>query len=250
MLGVVEIKDPTAADSPSLTFPLTELTGVQVADSRRLYHFLKADYAIMALKSRQIKISDLENLNDDFEMMSLVVQKDDRLILEKNRRDLARSVGIVCMSTYWRSPLLWGHYADSFRGVCLGFDVPSDLYHPIKYVGRRPQLKDFGASSPSEIPLEHGATIISMKAAAWRYEKEYRSWIDLTRKEPDKNGLYFKDFGFDLVLKEAIFGPKSNLSKAEIAEAIGNKIRDVKIIKARTSHRNFSIVENRSPGSW
>lgn len=36
---------------------------------------------------------------------------------------MSEKYGLLCFCETWQSPLLWNHYADRHKGICLGFDV-------------------------------------------------------------------------------------------------------------------------------
>jgi hypothetical protein len=46
------------------------------------------------------------------------------------RDDLNREKGLVCFSADWRNPLLWAHYSDKQKGLCLGFEFPEQKGDP------------------------------------------------------------------------------------------------------------------------
>ena len=45
--------------------------------------------------------------------------------------------GVLCFSRGWHNPLLWSHYGDKHRGVCLGFDVPNAHIVHVSYNSSR-----------------------------------------------------------------------------------------------------------------
>lgn len=89
--------------------------------------------------------------------------------------------GVLSFSETWESVLMWSHYADEHRGICLEFDT-SELPHPnlapVRYDGDRSvKASDVYAwrvvnDSPS------GATVFDShfhsKAPDWHYEQEWR----------------------------------------------------------------------------
>jgi hypothetical protein len=34
---------------------------------------------------------------------------------------------LLCFSADWSHPLIWAHYSDKHRGLCLGFEIPSEV---------------------------------------------------------------------------------------------------------------------------
>src|SRR4051812_20082149 len=45
--------------------------------------------------------------------------------------------GLVCFSRNWIDPVLWSHYAQRHRGLCLGFDVKRDEIELVDYFDDR-----------------------------------------------------------------------------------------------------------------
>ncbi len=95
--------------------------------------------------------------------------------LEKIRRGLQDTVdkaSISCFSTVRDDILMWAHYADKHKGLCLEFDGSGNC-------------KFFGDAQPvayedyTPIPLHENAEhqmrrVILTKSKHWSYEKEYR----------------------------------------------------------------------------
>lgn len=89
--------------------------------------------------------------------------------------------GVCCFSSVYNSPLLWSHYGDQHRGICIGYDLdrqPVPLVHKAVYGGRRTVL----TSTIYKALIEGDATakadldrdILLRKAPGWRYEREWR----------------------------------------------------------------------------
>ena len=53
------------------------------------------------------------------------------------KKEMEQSYGILCFCRTKRNPVLWSHYADKHKGMCLGFDVRDDSLNAVKYVSRR-----------------------------------------------------------------------------------------------------------------
>ena len=104
----------------------------------RVYHFLNVDHGLDNLRHRRLRISRIIELNDPFEFLG--VDLSDRTFRQafwETKRQLSKTNGLLCFSKTWRNPVLWEHYADKHRGLCLGFDVPKALLEKIKYVKLR-----------------------------------------------------------------------------------------------------------------
>lgn len=82
--------------------------------------------------------------------------------------------GICCFAPTADSVLMWSHYTDSHRGLCLKFDLladPSSFATPFKveYHDEYPKWNHFTAP-----PGETVTKMITSKARAWEYEQEFR----------------------------------------------------------------------------
>lgn len=107
----------------------------------RLYHFLPSEHALENIAKRRIKISLIDQLNDPFELWC-VYQKDRILrdALRAYKREMNSRYGMICFSEHWHNPVLWSHYADKHRGICLGFDIDIQGARRVNYQARRPRL--------------------------------------------------------------------------------------------------------------
>jgi hypothetical protein len=142
---------------------------------------------------------------------------------------------------------MWSHYADSHRGICLGFDVPDHLLRPIEYVDDVLVLGNImriGAATESE--RQEYVRIIDrsfwVKYRRWCYEDEVRMHGE--RKEKDWDGNYYVYFDENLKLKEVIAGVKCYASKYEIMDALNGYAyaEEVQIGKAARANKTFEIV--------
>ena len=79
----------------------------------RVYHFLPANFALDDIEKHRIKISEIDQLNDPFELWC-VSQKDKRLRigLQRYKEEMSKRYGMLCFSRHWHNPVLWSHYAD------------------------------------------------------------------------------------------------------------------------------------------
>lgn len=82
----------------------------------RLYYFMPAEHFIDVLQNDEIKVSIPERCNDPLEFMPAG---------EHNMIQGWREAGgFISFSSRYDSSLMWAHYADAHRGVCLQFDFP------------------------------------------------------------------------------------------------------------------------------
>jgi hypothetical protein len=201
----------------------------------RVYHFLPAIYALEDIRKKRIKISEIDQLNDPFELWC-VSQEDPRLrlALHEHKKEMTKHFGMICFCKQWRNPLLWSHYADKHRGICLGFDVDNRGLRAVTYVEERPDLK---------LPPTKGSAdeLLFTKYRDWHYEEEWRNWFQLDERE---DGHYFYPFDEFVQLREVIVGPLCSTSKEEIEEALKSYPDDITIMKARLAFKTFQVVKN------
>src|SRR5437762_4637776 len=105
----------------------------------RVFHLTHAEYALSNIALGRIKIARIADLNDPFELLAanLGNNKDLRRAMREWRSELHKTKGLLCFSRDWESPVIWSHYADKHRGICLGFELSDKLVEEVKYVEDR-----------------------------------------------------------------------------------------------------------------
>ena len=138
-----------------------------------------------------------------------------------------------CFSKSWHSPVMWAHYADDHKGLCLGFDVKEGMAKEIEYPPA-PQ-------TVTAINTEFVEKLWFTKYVHWQYEEEVRLYATVDKREGD---FYFKDFDDDLVLREIIIGSKSHLTKQRVRQKSKVDLSEIRIINARSAEDSFKMVED------
>jgi Protein of unknown function (DUF2971) len=166
---------------------------------------------------------------------------------QKNKDDLSKKYGLICFSSKWDNPVMWSHYADRHKGVCVGFDVPDDQLFKVQY--RRERLAAFPVmgEGTQEQKMEFMKAFLATKFAHWRYESEYRLFTTL--EEPEGT-LYFSKFSETFRPQTVIVGACSALSRKEISEALGEREAGASCFKARLAFKTFRVVRNRDNALW
>lgn len=109
--------------------------------------------------------------------------------------------GVLSLAERWNCPLMWSHYADQHRGLCLEYDLSDgalETIRPVRYDSPRSikisdliEWKMKGLSSAYEA-VE--STYFYSKAPQWRYEKEWRLTNEGAGSSPAPvrlTGVYF-----------------------------------------------------------
>jgi len=87
---------------------------------------------------------------------------------------------IYCLTPFPKNTLMWSHYADSHRGICIEFDKDNELIskaRPIKY------CKEYEALTFAGI-MANPLQAVTTKAMEWCYEREWRIIGSYTQAGP------------------------------------------------------------------
>src|SRR5436305_495874 len=108
----------------------------------RAFHLVSAEYGLQDVRKRRLKIATLDELNDPFDFFGADLgDPADRKKLAIARKSIGQKFGLLCFSERWDNPVLWSHYAEKHRGVCLGFEIPDHLLGRVTYANRRFKLQ-------------------------------------------------------------------------------------------------------------
>lgn len=212
----------------------------------RVYHFLSAQHALDDLKRRRLKIAQLDDLNDPFELLGVELSdRGQRRAFSDLKKTLSEKYGVICFSKSWSNPVLWSHYTEKHRGICLGFDVSEHLLQPATYSGRRIVLDIKKGLSSGQLNEDLMKKLLNTKYSDWKYEDEVRVFLRLEERD-NLTGMYFKEFCEDIVLKQIILGARCRVTKTELNAYINRYDSSIKVIKARLAFKSFRIVENKA----
>lgn len=206
-----------------------------------VYHYLCQEFALKNIRERRLKISRLTDLNDPFEFLGVdLTDPGFRELVARTKEELSRANGLLCFSRSWNSPLLWGHYADKHKGICLGFEIPNRLLRRVKYAStrlRKPKV-------PDEAFVKR---LLFIKFEHWSYEEEYRLYVSLNKPEGEH---HYAGFSEEMALREVIVGDQATATRADVLEAVGDLQDQVEVLKVRPSFKHFRVVRNQREESW
>ncbi|PVX29071.1 hypothetical protein DD559_06760 [Sphingomonas pokkalii] len=119
------------------------------------------------------------------------------------KRELKRefgSRGVLSFGTTWNSPLMWSHYADQHKGICLEYSttaMPHPDLKPVNYnAGRAINASDLFAWKVRGDEAARSRvceTYFYAKAPHWKYEREWRDIRDKVGvgSSYEISGVYF-----------------------------------------------------------
>ncbi len=115
-----------------------------------------------------------------------------------------RKIGVCCFSEESTNILMWSHYADNHRGICIEYEfsegtLPHSKIQKVNYCNQIPQItvENFNQSTREEKQSMLKELSI-LKSEIWGYEKEWRLIHD-------ENDTYFPEV---INIKSVILGIK------------------------------------------
>jgi hypothetical protein len=130
------------------------------------------------------------------------------ILVKGMQQDLDKR-GITCFSKSYDNMLMWSHYADSHKGICIGFNLPK-LYtsirlnsHPERFMISVKYDRQFDSINYFSHPAQAVINWLRTKSEDWAYEKEVRLVLyDLSFNE---YGLHLQGIPGDCI-KEVYLG--------------------------------------------
>ncbi len=135
-------------------------------------------------------------------------------VLETERGELFKNIGVACFSEKCDDILMWSYYTDGHKGFCLEFDTsyePFNKSHKVEYVPNSIKV------DPIKVLFEennHGYIIesyLATKYIDWKHEQEWR----VIHKEKNKEYIYKPN-----ALSGVYFGAKIDFTDLEIISLI------------------------------
>ncbi len=146
-------------------------------------------------------------LNDENRMTPLTPEKiKSREVIRK----FLLNCGVISYSSNKGDKLLWSHYGDFHRGMCLSFDFSDEQLSEIVKVKYQKQIHDFQFSEKIRQMDSSTMETILTKSTEWEYENEWRAVL------PYKNEHY----QYTGTLKGISFGCKCPIEDIEMVLSI------------------------------
>ena len=128
--------------------------------------------------------------------------------------------GVLSLSKKDKCPLMWAHYADNHKGLCLGYSIPEKVANkisPISYTSESREIKVSQIrrmlAGDTKAKAEIEQDIFLRKAKSWKYEEEWRMISDVGLQS---SSIYLSEVTFGFRCKyTTIFSVMMSLSKRE-----------------------------------
>lgn len=243
----------------------------------KLYRYSPADYYnIRGLETRTIYLSQIGKMNDVFEGLSGITNKE----TTSNSSEWSDIAFLKSFSELSNDLRMWSAYADNFSGMCVEYDVsklPDNiLIHlfPIIYSDSRStknsmpfswkelvqMKKDLVEQNEPEIDfLKDIMGLFISKSIDWKYEKEWRLIFTYLQgtctlqnvKDAgfESHSIFYNNsfnvenpiIDFDCATKIYI-GPKTEKVKKEHLKEIGKKL-EIEVLEMGISNTEYKLYE-------
>lgn len=173
-------------------------------------------------------------------------QKNEALMLML-RFIYSRKIHVSALSTEWDNTLMWSHYANRHKGMCLVFDsyksgLIRDNVLPVQYFAKYPAyLVDARRIDNLEMLLKQ---LLAVKSSEWEYEHEWRAFMvnEKNDRKSIKGALHEYDPSLLLGIVFGINTSPSDRKKVEKALAQRSSRPHVRLYQARAVQGDFKIA--------
>ena len=157
---------------------------------------------------------------------------------------LLERIKVACLTTHNDNTLMWSHYADKHKGICIEYDI-SQLQNNNNFILKK---IDYNLSMllfdlKNEILLDNNKSIKSIidlftvKSKEWEYEDEYRIlFYDEENKNP--NGTLI-----NLPIKSICFGIQTSREDKELVYNIVNSINEKNKNKNTKKYKRIKLYQ-------
>ena len=212
----------------------------------RVYHLTSAENAISDIGLGRIKVARFSDLNDPFELMAVNFrERQVRKVVRDFKNAYDSHTGLLCFSADWTNPVLWSHYGQKHRGICLGFDLTRSHAERVRYKDKR-LLAGLGEEGqPMTIDKKLQKQLLCTKFRHWEYEEELRVFVPL-EKAAREGRFHFYPFDVHLRLAEVILGPQCELPIDAVRDLTNARYPNAVVFRARLALKFFKVVPQES----
>ena len=221
-------------------------------DCKNLFTFegsTDKDWRVFLKKSLSIKYPDIKPDVIDQEIIEVISSGEHRerqkLSLQSELwggilKEISDELGVVCLSKKNDDILMWSHYADSHRGICLIFDQEKlkkrFFGEKVVYKTKYPDFKEF---VNSDLLALHRMFLLR-KSNHWKYEKEFRLFIQAKNSKNEKEER-IQNYPEDSLVG-VIFGCEmSSENRQKIYECVNKQNGEISFYQAIKSSNSYSL---------
>ena len=215
-----------------------------------VYHYTSAQHGLDNIDRRRLKIATIPDLNDPFELLCVdLSDKTFRKEMHEWKTELSKTKGMLCFSEDWKNPVHWSHYADKHKGVCLRFEISTDLIKKVEYDTERTIEETKKLIKDRTTDLKGVTRMLSTKFKHWEYEAEWRAYLNLHKKDP-VTGLYFYNWTDSIKLTGVLIGAESKVKRADVTAVLRELASDVELLNMRLAFTSFDVCLQNDKTLW
>lgn len=154
--------------------------------------------------------------------------------------ELVKGKGVCSLSSTWKSPLLWSHYAHEHKGLCIEYEVANTregVLKPVNYDNNRAiaisTLFEWLISENLEAEEEVLNSYFYSKAPDWEYESEWRLVYA-------QQGIRERPFRVSAIY----FGMKCDLSVAATVIKLMSSVEHIKFYHIYPSNDSYDLTRS------
>ena len=208
--------------------PRVDLSSTKKQERKNIANFVKFHSGYISKNEVKRRTKRLQNLPREQRIKDFV----------EDITSFRKKCSVLCFSEICDSSLMWSHYSDSHRGLCVQFDATilkgsGFQVFEVKYTKNYPVFNPYREiTSTDNIFIEK---ISLTKSHDWSYEKEHRAIFPLR-----KNG--YVSFNPESVVR-IILGCKTTKENEEkIHELVGRLCYKPLIVRAKQHEKDYKLV--------
>jgi hypothetical protein len=162
-----------------------------------------------------------------------------RLLRHYIEQELLRQYdrGVLSLASRYECPLMWSHYGDQHKGLCIGYSIPEGAaaknLHEVHYGGSRlvkaSHVKSMLEGDVAARQLVDRGVLLR-KAADWQYEKE---WRIVGARGPADSPLELEEVNFGIRCLPAV--------RHAVLKALQGREREVKFFQMQEIPGEFGL---------
>lgn len=172
----------------------------------------------------------IENMRKQLLADRALLEKYVREITVETQRAVLERYRVYCLCPDVTNALMWAHYADSHRGICLEFNVHNEVVCcalEVQYFPEFPMTRQYSDD------LAENLLPLLAKSDVWRYEKEYRL-VAQDAANATAHETLFAENGFlklpDSALRAVIVGCQGDYDAVQAL--VGKCDADIRVLRA------------------
>jgi hypothetical protein len=146
-------------------FSLDAPPQVQREDFMRLSRKHNAHLSDAEREAMADKVMNTSLSNDGIETTRMMIQAIHNEFIRTN-------IGVYCVSESWSNILMWSHYADDHRGICIEFEATGTLLQTAQRVIYSKDRLPINLYDGDKVAMAERSLLT--KSSDWAYEREWR----------------------------------------------------------------------------